>query len=203
LKEADEWAVLKVGCVNGWSFNEDQHKVLPRHLEPRSHLEIKDGDVLMSRANTRDLVGSVAIVRNPPRRLLLCDKLYRLKFDTRKIEPRYAVIALRSDVSRNHYEMNSNGASASMQNIGQETVRTLTLSLPEIERQVELADRFEEAAQNTTALTTAIQRTLQGLAEHRAALITAAVTGQIDVATWDKRGESDRRLDVLQEGMGA
>ncbi len=32
-------------------------------------------------------------------------------------------------------------------------------------------------------------------------LITAAVTGQIDVATWGKRGETDRRLDKIEEEM--
>ena len=39
--------------------------------------------------------------------------------------------------------------------------------------------------------------------EFRAALITAAVTGQIDVATWGKRGETDRRLDDIESNMAA
>lgn len=39
--------------------------------------------------------------------------------------------------------------------------------------------------------------------EFRAALITAAVTGQIDVATWGKRGQTDRRLDKIEEAMRA
>lgn len=41
------------------------------------------------------------------------------------------------------------------------------------------------------------------LREFRAALITAAVTGQIDVATWGKRGDTDRRLDRIEEAMRA
>ena len=37
------------------------------------------------------------------------------------------------------------------------------------------------------------------LREFRSALITAAVTGQIDVSTWGKQGTSDRRLDRIKE----
>ncbi|MEQ9695092.1 restriction endonuclease subunit S [Shimia sp. SDUM112013] len=41
------------------------------------------------------------------------------------------------------------------------------------------------------------------LKEYRSALITAAVTGQIDVTTYAKSGTPDRHLDAIQEEMGA
>ena len=41
------------------------------------------------------------------------------------------------------------------------------------------------------------------LREFRAALITAAVTGQIDVSTWGKQGMTDRRLDQIEETKSA
>ncbi|WP_229864183.1 restriction endonuclease subunit S [Seohaeicola zhoushanensis] len=41
------------------------------------------------------------------------------------------------------------------------------------------------------------------LREYRSAQITAAVTGQIDVSTYAKSGTPDRRLDAIQEEMGA
>lgn len=45
------------------------------------------------------------------------------------------------------------------------------------------------------------QQSITHLHEYRSALITAAVTGQIDVANWRKCGEADRRLDRIQEEM--
>jgi type I restriction enzyme S subunit len=60
--ELHEWGVLKVGCVNGTAFNPDEQKALPPDLEPIPELEIKPGDVLMSRANTRELLGSASVV---------------------------------------------------------------------------------------------------------------------------------------------
>jgi type I restriction enzyme S subunit len=50
--ELNQWGVLKVGCVNGTQFNPEEQKALPPDLEPPPALEIKQGDVLMSRANT-------------------------------------------------------------------------------------------------------------------------------------------------------
>jgi len=41
------------------------------------------------------------------------------------------------------------------------------------------------------------------LLEKRSSLITAAVTGQIDVATWGKRGTTDRRLDAIEADMAS
>lgn len=48
-----------------------------------------------------------------------------------------------------------------------------------------------------------INASIDRLKEYRSALITAAVTGQIDVSTYAKSGTPDRHLDAIQEEMGA
>jgi type I restriction enzyme S subunit len=50
-------------------------------------------------------------------------------------------------------------------------------------------------------LTDNVLASIDRLRDFRASLITAAVTGQIDVSEWSKRGEGDRRLDAIQEEM--
>jgi type I restriction enzyme S subunit len=47
-----------------------------------------------------------------------------------------------------------------------------------------------------------VSESIVQMREFRSALITSAVTGQIDVATWGKHGLTDRRLDQIQEAMG-
>jgi type I restriction enzyme S subunit len=66
---ADEnsWGILKVGCVNGDMFNEDENKALPSDLEPKYEYEIVPGDILISRANTKELLGSAALVEKGTR----------------------------------------------------------------------------------------------------------------------------------------
>lgn len=61
VQSDDEWGVLKVGCVNGGAFRPEENKALPAELEPAPELGIAAGDLLISRANTRELVGSAAV----------------------------------------------------------------------------------------------------------------------------------------------
>ncbi len=61
----DEWGVMKVGCANKGYFDASQNKKLPDNLAPIPSLEIRDGDVLVSRANTRELLGSAAVAQAP------------------------------------------------------------------------------------------------------------------------------------------
>lgn len=202
LAEEDEWGVLKVGCVNGWTFAPSEHKALPAALAPRPALEVRDGDVLMSRANTRELVGSVAVVEGAPRRLMLCDLLYRLTFDERKISKQFAVLALRSRRARQHYEVCSNGSSASMQKIRHETIRSLMISLPPINRQKHLVAAFEGTANRLSTSSAKVRRSIDRLREYRSALITEAVTGQLDIDAWRKRGRGDVQLDRIAAEAG-
>jgi type I restriction enzyme S subunit len=75
--ELNEWGVLKAGCVNGPTLDENENKKLPENENPKPELEIKPGDILISRANTTELLGSAVLVESVRSKLLLCDKLYR------------------------------------------------------------------------------------------------------------------------------
>ena len=179
-----EWGVLKVGCVNGGTFNPAENKRLPDELEPNAKLAIKQGDLLISRANTRDLVGSAAVAVNDYPRLMLCDKIYRLRLNVQRMTPEALALYLGSSAPRSQIELVASGASDSMQNISQSVVMNMPLPLPPVgEQEVILRfldntlKRFNELIEDVT-----VQRCL--LQERRSALISAAVTGKIDVRGW-------------------
>lgn len=181
VQGADEWGVLKVGCVNGGRFAPGENKTLPAELEPLPELGIRSGDLLVSRANTRELVGSAAVAEEAHPNLLLCDKLYRLRLDLERCAPAFLALFLGCRVARQQIELAATGASSSMLNIGQAVILELPLALPPPEEQaatlrwlkVEL-EKLDSLAANAQALTDVLQ-------ERRAALISAAVTGKIDV----------------------
>ncbi|MBS1138751.1 MAG: hypothetical protein H6R13_204 [Proteobacteria bacterium] len=81
LTDDDEWGVLKAGAANGGIYRETEHKALPASLAPLPELEVKPGDVLVTRASgSADLVGSFAYVYQTRPHLMLSDKNFRLKF---------------------------------------------------------------------------------------------------------------------------
>lgn len=176
----DQWGVLKTGCVNHMSFDSTENKQLPADLEPKPELEIKQGDVLMSRANTRDLVGSCAMAENPDSKLILCDKLYRLDVDDSICSPKYIVYALNSSFSRNQIELDASGASSSMVNISQEFVGNMEIPHPPLEEQKQIDRILDRRVQKINNIQEHIISVIDLLREKRETLMTRATTGQID-----------------------
>lgn len=62
---AGEWGVLKVSAIRPEGFKADENKAITSSLHINSAYEVKDGDLLISRANTYELVGSVCFVEAP------------------------------------------------------------------------------------------------------------------------------------------
>lgn len=176
-----EWGVLKVGCVNSGVFNPAENKKLPDELQPIVAYALKRGDLLVSRANTRDLVGSAAPVLADFPNLLLCDKLYRLRFLPEKYLPKFVSLFLGTRQARSQIELDATGASSSMLNIGQSAILDLQIPVPTFEEQCAIAAHLDAEAAKFDALSADAQRAIALLKERRSALITAAVTGQIDV----------------------
>lgn len=175
-----QWGVMKVGCVNGDSFDSSENKALPDDVDPLIQYEINVGDILVSRANTKELLGSAALVKNVRSHLLLCDKLYRMKA-LAMIDSDYLVRVLRSSIARYHYERYATGSSGSMQNIGQDTLKNLSLPLPPKTEQIAIAECLDAAASNISMQMNKVHMVIDRLQEYRSALITNAVTGKIDV----------------------
>ncbi|CAM3155222.1 restriction endonuclease subunit S [Cupriavidus taiwanensis] len=177
----NEWGVLKVGCVNGGVFDAAENKKLPPELEPFPEYSLRKGDLLISRANTRELVGSAAVVPKDFHRLLLCDKLYRLRLDQAKCTPEFLAAYLATGEARGQIELGATGASSSMLNIGQSVIMDLLVPLPPAEEQAAIMDFLNAELDRLERLSLAANKSIDLLKARRTALITAAVTGKIDV----------------------
>ena len=172
----DAWGVMKVGCVNGDQFDASENKALPPELDPKTEYELRPGDVLISRANTRELVGSAAIVPSDVRsKLLLCDKLFRIALSP-EVDAAYLTFCLRTRAARFQYEQDATGASGSMQNIGQDAIKNLVFPFPSYAEQQQIAAFLDWKTDQIDALIAKKQALLQKLKEKRLAVITQAVT---------------------------
>lgn len=183
LAEANEYGVMKVGCVNSGVFNPLEHKALPSNLAPQEQYLIKKNDLLISRANTKELVGSSAVVGNDYDNLILCDKLYRLRLKV-LANPYFISAYIRTPIVRKQIELSASGASHSMQNIGQDTIKELFLALPPEKEAMILIEFIQNEINTFKILTDLSHRQIELLQERHTALISAAVTGKIDLRNW-------------------
>jgi type I restriction enzyme S subunit len=176
----EEWGVLKVSCLRPGVFIEGENKRVGDEYLPNRRHEVREGDVLITRANTPDLVGSVAVVPAVRRHLLLSDKIFRVKLSP-AIDREYFSLVARGGQIRLRSAAASNGASQSMANLRFEEVKAWPIPMPSLDVQRQVVDEFADQARVIGSTLQTIDRHLALLNERRQALVTAAVTGQIDV----------------------
>lgn len=176
-----ECGILKLSAVNESGFSPDENKFLADDLDA-SRVIVRDGDLLVTRANTPALVGLAAVVRLADHHitLLLPDLIYRLTLRDGH-DPEYVRLAISTADARGQLTAAARGSSQSMVKLRGEDLRELRVALPSPERQRSIASatRSQSAAVRRTLV--AIDRQIALLCERREALITGAVTGRLQV----------------------
>lgn len=182
--EEQEWGVLKAGCVNGGTFRAAENKALPPELTPEESYEVRTGDVLMSRASgSPELVGSTALVTSTRPRLMLSDKIFRLKLSEAICAP-FFVAALNSRALRIQIENALSGGNGMANNLPQSSLLTFQMAVPPLSEQAAITAFLDQELARIDALMNEGVLSIELLRERRTALISAAVTGQIDVRGW-------------------
>lgn len=142
-RSGDEWGVLKVSAVTWSVFSPDENKALPSSLEPRPEFEVQEGDFLISRANTAHLVARSVVVESTPPRLMLSDKLVRLRFSS-DCDPRFIQLVNSSSNARQYYTNVAGGTSGSMKNVTRPQIFALPILLPPLGEQVRIVRKVAE-----------------------------------------------------------
>ncbi len=152
--------VLKVSSVTWGLFDWTESKSLPPSYRPsnESHY-VKKNDFLFSRANTTELVGAVAIVREVPKNMLLPDKLWRIKWMDSNINQEFALHLLRNPGVRDQLSKFSSCSSGSMKNITQRKFVTLEVPQPPLD----LQSKFAESALLVERLRTSLLKSERDL----------------------------------------
>ena len=189
--EEGEWGVLKVGCVNGDGFNAEEQKALPREIKPLPEYEVMEGDILASRGNTLELVGQAAFIPKVRERLMLSDLLYRFRPQPERAAGEFLVRALRSGYGRFQIERSATGTSASMKKVSQGGLKNLLIALPPLGEQRAILTSTSTMTDQIDRLADEARSAIALLQERRSALISAAVTGQIDVRGFSAGGGSE------------
>jgi type I restriction enzyme S subunit len=173
----DEWGVLKVSAIKPSRFVAEENKVLSISSLVDPDLEVRHGDLLISRANTFDLVGIACVARNPRPRLLLCDKTLRLVPRADVALPDFIELALAQHEVRVQIEASATGTSGSMKNISQEAIRRLVIPVPPLQQQKDIV----KAATIHAKRIQAERMTLKKLMAVKSGLMEDLLTGKVRV----------------------
>lgn len=139
---SDEWAVLKLGSVTYRQFNANENKVLPGIESARPELEVQAGDLLVTRKNTKELVGAAAYVFETAPRLMIPDLIFRIHTREKKVEKLFLWMLFNEDRFRKNLQQLASGSASSMPNISKAKLKALPIPLPPLKVQ----QRFAVAA---------------------------------------------------------
>lgn len=172
-----EWGIIKVSAMTWGAFRPEENKAVPAdRVDPR--YEIRDGDLLVSRANTSEYVGASVLVRETRGQLLLSDKSLRV-LPRPDVNAEWLWRALQAPGARRQISAMATGTKDSMRNISQKSLLRVSLPKAATHEQEAAIQRFRalDDAMANLARTASEART-----RHRSlrrSLLAAAFSGRL------------------------
>lgn len=144
------YRVLKISAVTTGVFKPEETKPLPPDYRPPAEHLVRPGDLLISRANTTELVGAVAYVHDVPPNVALPDKIWRFAWRDPASVPQYYWALFRTKSVRDRIGRLSSGTGGSMKNISKAKIEQLALPAVSTADQLEFARRVAAIPTPTT-----------------------------------------------------
>ena len=176
-QEAGEWTgiqMLGLGCLTCEGFEPVQLKPAPRGDRRLATAMLADGDVLMSRPNTRDLVGLAGVYRDVGTPCTYPDLMMRLRPSLETIGE-FLQFVLRSPGLRRQIQAHAVGTSGSMVKISGRIVCELATAMPRKPEQERILSCLAAADSRFEAEKASVLREL------KAGLMDDLLTGRVRV----------------------
>ncbi len=139
-RKGNEPAILKLSAATYGVFKPEENKAILDADDFVESSEVHCGDLLFTRKNTPELVGTAAYVYDTPEKLMMPDLIFRLNTNEccNKV---FLWQLINHDLFRGEIQKISSGSAKSMSNISKERLKSLELYLPPIALQLEF-ERF-------------------------------------------------------------
>ncbi|EIO4561453.1 restriction endonuclease subunit S [Vibrio parahaemolyticus] len=150
---SNEFGVLKVSAVTSGYFKEHENKFVPREKIPEGKrlLFPKRGDLLFSRANTRELVAATCIVTRDHDNVFLPDKLWKIKLNE-SLLPEFLHMLIQQPRFKDKLTSQATGSSGSMLNISKSKFEQTKAIFPSITEQIKFKEIYWKVTKSLTLI---------------------------------------------------
>lgn len=195
-RSLDDWGVLRTSAIQDGYFVPEENKHLPPTLEPRTHLEVEVGDILITCAGPRSRCGVTCLVRSTRPKLLISGKMYQLRADSEIVDRRLLELYLREPVTRRRIDELKTGINDSGLNLTHDRFKTLEVPLPPLNEQKRIVEKIEELFSELDAGEESLRRARRQLGVYRQSLLKQAFEGKL-TAKW--REEHPELLETPEQ----
>lgn len=176
----------------------DAKRIAPQTNAEARRTRLKNGDTLVCITGGR--TGAVGFLETVPETAYVNQHICLLRPRRTKIYPKLLSQSLYSEIGQRQFSFFQYGLK---QGLGFSQVGEVRIPIPPINLQPSISAEIARIFERVDKTQSLQERSIDRLKEYRSALITAAVTGQIDVDTLARSGATDRRLDQIQEELQA
>ncbi|MEM8807681.1 MAG: restriction endonuclease subunit S [Cyanobacteria bacterium P01_G01_bin.38] len=177
-KEVETWQgvyVLGLGCLTKNGFIPIQLKKAPRN-SLKSGARLEEGDFLISRSNTQELVGLCGIYRDIGHDAIYPDLIMRLKLH-QNLSAEFLEQYLLSPAVRQRISAIAVGTSGSMVKINSKTIKSLKIIYPDFGEQIKVVEKLQPVITQLDCLCTQLEK----LKKQKSGLMHDLLTGKVSV----------------------
>ena len=175
--------VLTLSSVTGFQFNKSKVKFTNAATKKDAHYWLKNGELLITRSNTTELVGHVAICEGLFEATICCDLIMKMQIDPKKADTKFIYWHLRTRALRELITSSAQGANPTMKKINKSIVQNLHVVLPQISVQKNIVVKVDKLAADTQRLETIYRQKLAALNELKQSILQKAFTGELTADT--------------------
>ncbi len=171
--------VLTLSSVTGFVFRPDKLKHTSAKTDSKARYWIQNGDFLITRSNTPELVGHVAIASGIEKPTIYPDLIMRMKPMSDRALTEFLYYQLRTPVLRAEIMGRAQGANPTMKKISNGAVKTLPIAVPPIATQRTIVETLDALSEETQRLARLYEQKLAALESLKKSLLHQAFTGQL------------------------
>ena len=171
---------LRVANVQDGYLDLSEIKMLALPVSNVARHELRAGDVLMTEGGDFDKLGRGCVWHGQVEGSLHQNHIFAVRPDQRRLLPEFLAAVLVSDHGK-HYFTSTSSQTTNLATTNTTKLGNLPLMLPPINEQRTIVAHLDAATARLDELSAEVTAAIGRLAEYRAALITAAVTGRVDV----------------------
>lgn len=166
---------LRVANVQDGSLDLSELKEVAVPISLAKRCRLRRGDVLMTEGGDPDKLGRGAVWEGIVTDCLHQNHVFALR-PGRSLVPEYLALVTRTSYARAYFEMTASKTTG-IASTSTTKIASFRVPIAKIEEQQRIVDRVAECLAPVLDATQKVRRQIELLAEHRKALITAAVTG--------------------------
>jgi type I restriction enzyme, S subunit len=171
--------VLTLSSVTGFAFRPNKIKHTSAKVERSKNYWVENGDLLITRSNTPELVGHVAIAEGITTPTIYPDLIMRMNPKSGHATTEFLYYQLRTSKLRNEITGRAQGANPTMKKISNSAVKTLPVSIPSVKIQIEISAKLKETEQVSDKLRSVCLKKIGALLELKSSILAKAFAGEL------------------------